>query len=362
MVSDPGGPGDGARTISSVGRRVQIALVSALALLIAAAIAAYAWDQAKADEIANGIRVEGVPIGGLTDSEAKQKLRNELVKPLEAPVTVTLEGKKYILGPKHLNVQADLQAMIDAAHRASRQGSLPSRLWRYATGDDVFDNLPAQVTYSHSGVNDFIDVVAEQIDQAATDASVEPGPSSINLVAGHDGISLDKDKLRSELNAEIGANDGRRVVRAPVRRTKPAVSTDELAAKYPTYITIDRTNFELRLWKNLKLEKTYPIAVGMQGLETPAGTYTINDKQVNPSWHVPDSAWAGDLAGKVIPPGPSDPIKARWMGFFDGAGIHGTDEISSIGSAASHGCVRMLIPDVIDLYDRVPLGTPIYIG
>jgi lipoprotein-anchoring transpeptidase ErfK/SrfK len=143
---------------------------------------------------------------------------------------------------------------------------------------------------------------------------------------------------------------------------KPDVTTDELAQKYPVYLTIDRAAFQLRLWENLKLAKTYTIAVGQQGLETPAGTYTIDDKQVNPSWHVPDSAWAGDLAGQVIPPGPEDPIKARWMGFFNGAGIHGTDEVTSLGTAASHGCVRMAIPDVIGLYPQVPLGTPIYIG
>ncbi|TMK75144.1 MAG: L,D-transpeptidase, partial [Actinobacteria bacterium] len=153
-----------------------------------------------------------------------------------------------------------------------------------------------------------------------------------------------------------------RKIQAPVQKTKPDVTTGELAQKYPVYLTIDRGAFQLRLWKNLQLVKTYPIAVGMQGLETPAGTYTIDDKQVNPSWHVPNDAWAGSLAGQVIPPGPEDPIKARWMGFFNGAGIHGTDETSSIGSAASHGCIRMLIPDVIELYDQVPLGTPIYIG
>ena len=108
--------------------------------------------------------------------------------------------------------------------------------------------------------------------------------------------------------------------------------------------------------------KTYKIAVGRAGLETPAGLYQIQDKQTNPSWHVPNSAWAGDLAGKVIPPGPDDPIKARWMGLFDGAGIHGTTDIASLGSAASHGCVRMAIPDVEDLYDRVSVGTPVYIA
>ena len=70
-----------------------------------------------------------------------------------------------------------------------------------------------------------------------------------------------------------------------------------------------------------------------------------------------------DLAGTVVPGGtPENPLKARWMGIFDGAGIHGTDDVASLGSAASHGCVRMAVPDVIELYDRVDIGTPIYIG
>ncbi len=77
---------------------------------------------------------------------------------------------------------------------------------------------------------------------------------------------------------------------------------------------------------------------------------------------MPNSAWAGSLAGSAIPPGPSNPLKARWMGIIGGAGIHGTDADYSLGSAASHGCVRMAIPDVIELYDLTPVGTPIYIA
>jgi lipoprotein-anchoring transpeptidase ErfK/SrfK len=108
--------------------------------------------------------------------------------------------------------------------------------------------------------------------------------------------------------------------------------------------------------------KTYPIAVGMAGLETPQGIRHVLEKQVNPAWHVPNSSWAGSLAGKTIPPGPQDPLKARWMGIYAGAGIHGTDDLSSLGSAASHGCIRMAIPDVIQLYSETPLGTPVYIA
>ena len=127
---------------------------------------------------------------------------------------------------------------------------------------------------------------------------------------------------------------------------------------------IDRKAFTLRFFSHLKPARTYPIAVGRQGLETPAGLYDVQWKQTNPSWYVPNSAWAGKLAGKVIPPGPDDPIKARWMAFNGGAGIHGIDpsEYSSIGHDASHGCVRMRIPDVIDLYDRSPVGTPVFVA
>ena len=78
---------------------------------------------------------------------------------------------------------------------------------------------------------------------------------------------------------------------------------------------------------------------------------------------MPDSDWAGKLRGKVIPSGdPENPIKARWLGIYDGAGIHGTSAEGSIGSAASHGCIRMRVREVIELYDRVPVGAPVYIA
>ncbi|MGB2712121.1 MAG: L,D-transpeptidase, partial [Conexibacter sp.] len=155
--------------------------------------------------------------------------------------------------------------------------------------------------------------------------------------------------------------DRARPVPIRARTTAPDVTTDELAGEYGTVITVDRANFRLRLWKRLKLVKTYRIAVGQVGLETPAGLYHIQNKQIDPVWNVPDSEWAGDLAGKTIPPGPENPLKARWMGIYNGAGIHGTDAIDSLGSAASHGCVRMAVPDVIDLYDRTPVGAAVYI-
>ncbi len=136
------------------------------------------------------------------------------------------------------------------------------------------------------------------------------------------------------------------------------MSGKELAGEYPVVLTVDRGSFRLSLFKDLKRVRVFPIAVGQAGLETPAGLYKIQNKAVNPAWHVPNSDWAGSLAGTVIPGGASDnPIKTRWLRVYDAVGVHGTDARGSIGSTASHGCIRMLVEDVEKLYDEVPVGT-----
>ncbi|MGH2926399.1 MAG: L,D-transpeptidase family protein [Solirubrobacterales bacterium] len=344
-----------------MGRRAQIALAAVVGVVLVMAAAAYAIDRANSDKIADGVRIGGVAVGGLSTDQARHRVKARLLDPLDKPVTVEFEGKKYVLSPDRLQLHADIGGMVDEAVSAGRSDAFPTRVWRYATGGSVDREIAPQISYSASALDGFVAEVAKQIDRAPQDATVAPAPASLNPVAGKDGVTVETGTLRSRLRAAIDS-PRHRTVAPTVKRVKPAVSTADLARKYPVFITVDRGNFQLRLWQNLKVAKTYTIAVGQAGLETPAGEYTIDDKQVNPSWHVPDSAWAGDLAGKVIPPGPDDPIKARWMGFYAGAGIHGTDETSSLGTAASHGCIRMAIPDVEALYPQVPLGTPIYVG
>jgi lipoprotein-anchoring transpeptidase ErfK/SrfK len=160
--------------------------------------------------------------------------------------------------------------------------------------------------------------------------------------------------------SDIDANRGLRVT---LKKIKPKVTTQHLAKRYPVVLTVDRSHFRVSLFKKLKKVKSYPIAVGVAGLETPAGRYAITNKAVNPAWSVPNSPWAGSLAGTVIPGGAANnPLKARWLGVYDGVGIHGTDARYSIGSNASHGCIRMFVEDIIKLYDQVPVGTPIFIN
>jgi lipoprotein-anchoring transpeptidase ErfK/SrfK len=210
-------------------------------------------------------------------------------------------------------------------------------------------------------VKDFVNQLAGKINQDPVDATVVPSGGRLRQEAGQPGQAVAMGQMTAAINKAARSPGRDQTIPAVVKTTKPQINKKDLAQAYPRYIYIDRGSFTLRFYHHLRLKKTYQIAVGQQGLETPAGLYHAQDKQIDPSWHVPNSAWAGSLAGQVIPPGPADPLKARWIGIFDGAGIHGTDELSSLGSAASHGCVRMSIPDVEDLYDRVDVGDPIYI-
>ncbi len=140
-------------------------------------------------------------------------------------------------------------------------------------------------------------------------------------------------------------------VDVPVKVTeRPDRNLDDLARRYPTVIAVDRDAKQLRLYKNLQLEHRYTIAVGKAGTETAARRCEIVEKIVNPPWHAPNKAWAGELAGQTIPPrDPRNPLEARWLG-HNGQGIHGTKDIQSLGTAASHGCIRMSVRDVKELY------------
>jgi lipoprotein-anchoring transpeptidase ErfK/SrfK len=330
-------------------------------VVIGLTVGAYAYDNSRDDLITDGVKVAGIDVGGLHASAAKRKLQAKLAGRLDRPVRVRVAGRRFHLIPERASLVPDVDGMVNAALDRGRSGGLPVRVWRGLTGSTVSADLPAQVTYSTIAVRRFVRRVKRAVDRPPRDASVHFETASLPAIPSQTGLKMSYSKALGLVQAAVIQTGHGRTVRVHVRVKKPNVTTAQLGKKYPQVITIDRGAFTLRFFKRLKLAKTYRIAVGRAGLETPAGIYHIQDKQVNPSWHVPDSAWAGDLAGKVIPPGPQDPIKARWMGIYAGAGIHGTDDIGSLGTAASHGCIRMAIPDVEELYEKVPLQTPVFI-
>ena len=222
--------------------------------------------------------------------------------------------------------------------------------------------VPPAITHSRTAVRGFVERVAARVRKNPKDAAIKITVRHIFREKSHNGRALAIDATRGAIDAQLDDPAALRKVHARLTKVSPKVTFANLARVYNTVVTIDRDNFKLRLFKGLKFRKSYGIAVGMAGLDTPAGRYAIQNKQVDPAWHVPNSAWAGSLAGQVIPGGaPNNPLRARWLGIANGVGIHGTAEDWSIGTRASHGCIRMHVSDVIDLYPRVPVGAPVLI-
>ena len=344
--------------------KVLIALLALLVVLAGAGVAAaWRYDAGRDDRLAEGISIAGVDVGGMRAAEARRVLSARVEAPLAQPIAVRFRGGQFVFEPESADVQTNIDALVDRALARSRSGNFLARAFRDATGGKIARSNDVDITYSQAAVDGFARRIARQVDTKPREGKSKASFAGVRIKPSRNGIEVMTGALIVSIDHALVDATQPRSFRLPTRVLRPTVTTHELERRYRVFLAVSRSRKELRYFVNEKLVKTYQVAIGRIGFETPAGLYEIRSKAVNPAWYVPKEAWAGDLAGKVIPPGdPENPLKARWMGFWDGAGIHGTAESDSIGSAASHGCIRMRVPDVIELYSRVPLHTPLYIS
>jgi lipoprotein-anchoring transpeptidase ErfK/SrfK len=333
-------------------------------LLVAAAGGIYAYDSARENQITKGITVGGVPVGGMKEAAARAKLRRAVLEPLNQPVVAHYQGQAYKLTPAQAKVGVGIDGSISQAIQRSRSGNILARTARNLQGKRIDQDIKLDIAYNHRAIGHLVKRISSKIDRPARDATLNLEQGDVNPTPSATGLTVREATLRRQLRRSLLSVDGSRSVKVRTKLVEPKVTSKDLAEKYPAIVIVHRGAFQLSLYKHLKLAKTYGIAVGRVGLETPAGLYHVQNKAVNPAWTMPNSSWVAPAdRGKVVPGGsPENPLKARWLGIYAGAGIHGTDDSGSIGSAASHGCIRMRIPDVEELYPQVPVNAPVYIS
>lgn len=135
--------------------------------------------------------------------------------------------------------------------------------------------------------------------------------------------------------------------------TPAAVQAGVTSAPVSRTILVSLQDHRLALLENGAVKAVYPVAVGKASTPSPTGTFTIVTHVINPTYY---------HHGKVIPPGPRNPVGNRWMGLsVAGYGIHGTNAPRSIGKAASHGCIRMRQRDLDRLFAQVRVGDTVQI-
>ena len=292
--------------------------------------------------VAAGVSIADIPVGGLAEADAARAVIVQHVAPRRAPLAVTFRGRRLRIDPVKAGYVADVDYAVQAAMLFGRSRPVPP--------EGV--SVPLRERVNRARLRALLKLRASANDLPARDARLTFSGATPVVTKPRVGVVIDVSKALAQVESAILLRD--RVAYAlPSTRVRPAVTSVGPA------IIIERNKFRLTLWRAGK-RRTYPIAVGQPAFPTPTGIYRIVSKQTNPTWFPPDSPWAAGLG--PIPPGVSNPLGTRWMGTSaPGIGIHGTPQSYSIGSAASHGCIRMYIHDAEAVYDQIDIGTPVVI-
>jgi lipoprotein-anchoring transpeptidase ErfK/SrfK len=306
-----------------------------LVLVIAALAPVLRGDAAPIALVEPGVTVAGVPVGGMSNEQAQATLAPAFAR----PVRLVYGDRAWKLRLSQYGGEA---AIADGLSQA-----LPA---------DAGEAVPLEPTVDEVAVDDFVRALDKRIAVAPKDAELTGLRGLVPAYKGEDvGVRVLK-RLTAQRITRALQTPRIRQIRVAVKEVEPA----KTLANFGPVLVIRRGSNELRYYVRTKLVRKFGVATGQSIYPTPTGMFSVVDKQMSPWWYPPDSDWAKGL--KPIPPGPGNPLGTRWMGLSaPGVGIHGTPDDASIGYSASHGCIRMHIPDAEWLFHHVELGTQVII-
>lgn len=352
------------RSLSTT-NRVLVILVATLMLMTSAALA---WgvtvDYQSRGVVPQGVTVAGENLGGLDEAQARTVIEQAVSAPMLRPRTVVAERMKWQLDPRDI-VTVDVDKMLDEAYSSRRKAAILARMDSQLTGRP----LPYEVTPAYSvdttALAAWVAQAAKEVDRAPSDATrtIDAKKYAFKITKSVPGARLSQrvsvEQIAQALSAEAALSEATTDIVLPVVATKAKVHE----SSFGTAIIVSLSECRIRLYEGEKLIKTYRCAPGRAAFPTPRGDFEIVSKQRYAPWINPGSAWAANMP-PVIPGGPSNPMGTTKIGInVRGIFMHGVppSEFSSIGRPASHGCMRMMPSDVLDLYGRVKVGNPVYI-
>lgn len=285
--------------------------------------------------IAAGVTVGGdLLVGGLSPAAATAVIKDFFAR----PVTLQLGKVSLRATPKQLGASAYVGDAVKRA-RIVKPGA----------------NVPLKVAAPLPRIQRYIAGIARRFDRTPVD-------SELRLRNGKPFVTKERvgRRLRQSTAVRAVFNSLKTHDREPISLRTDVLTPQKTRASIGDVIVIHRGSNKLNFYTGMKLRRTFGVATGQSRYPTPLGSFEIVVKWRNPWWYPPQSDWAQDA--EPIPPGPGNPLGTRWMGISSPAvGIHGTPDPASIGYSVSHGCIRMLIPEVEWLFNQVDIGTPVYI-
>jgi lipoprotein-anchoring transpeptidase ErfK/SrfK len=338
-------------------RHMIVVLLLVLFFAVAAAALLFvSLDVAYAGHVFKGVTVEGVYIGSMSKSEAIEELRSELdMEALNRDLVLEFDGHTWALPLYEIDAYVDLDATVEEAMSAGRDIPFYERWAHRAIFKGVDGDYELVIHYDRDKLDSFISTLEGTINRVPINAEIRLDKGKLVIQRSQEGWGMDPLQARLSILDALATEE--RVAKLDITVTPPDVSDSQIGK----VITVDKTNHILTLYNNMEIEKQYPVAVGMAAWPTPSGTFKVLGKQKNPTWVNPGTSWAKTMP-PYIPAGPGNPLGTRAIQTSaSGVFIHGTYNSGSIGTSASHGCIRMYIKDSEDIFERVPVGIPVLI-
>lgn len=336
---------------------VVLAFVAGFLLLLGgAAFAGYRYDQSTATRILPGVRIQGVDVGGMTRTEAVDALEGSASKILDRQLTIRAGGRSWTASAQKLGTSVDVAEAVDRALSLGDSLSWPSRVYHRLLHKPMEQRITLSVAYDRSAVEGFVNTVAQSVGRESRDASLDVVDGQVVKTHAVEGRALKRGRAtKAVMNALADRSSS---VKLTLTKQAPRITDESLGKTIIVRVGENR----LYLYDGFNLVKTYSVATGQPQYPTPLGHFAIVNKRINPTWVNPAlDSWGADEPA-FIPPGPDNPLGTRALDLnAPGIRIHGTPNDASIGTHASHGCIRMHIPDSEQLFGLVDVGTPVII-
>ncbi|MFL5932697.1 MAG: L,D-transpeptidase [Gaiellaceae bacterium] len=284
--------------------------------------------------IAPGVTISGVDVGNFTEAEAFQAVTESFARPL----LLAVPRHRLALAPARIGAMAAVRAAV-----------------RRALTAPAGTELKLHVIVSRRGTKRYLGALAKRFDRKAVDSKLFLRGLRPWATRPEAGRALRRTRAMDAIFTALVANT-RPLLELQFAALRPAVTR----SSFGPVIVIRRGSNRLYLYKGVRPWRVFGVATGQSRYPTPLGRWHVVVKWRNPWWYPPNSDWA--KGEKPIPPGPGNPLGTRWMGLSaSGVGIHGTPDDTSIGYSASHGCIRMHIPDAEWLFNHVTIGSTVFI-
>jgi lipoprotein-anchoring transpeptidase ErfK/SrfK len=349
--------------VESTANKVLSVVLSALMFAVsAAAVWAVVSDYATRDIVAKGAALVGHDLTGMTPAQVRATIDEYVSTPVMRPLTVAGDDKTWVLDPKGI-VTVDTDAMTAEAYSPSRNATLVERLIGRVTDKPLPVDVKPVYSVDTSTLAGWVKQRATDVDRPPVNAKRDVVGHGIHITPAVYGATVEQtravDQISHVLTSDAARSSASKVASLAITVVTPSV----VASSFGNAIVVSLSECRIRLFSGDQLVKEYPCAPGQPAWPTPKGDFKIVNKQANAPWINPNSAWSASMP-PMIPGGPGNPMGDRKIAInVPGVFMHGIprSEYGSIGSHASHGCMRMMPSAVHDLYGRVNIGDPVFI-